>query len=422
MKVRVNAQHLAEILNAACRSKLRQECLFEALQDRLTIHASDGANYFQISIPATVEETGKLVVYAPMLVQLLKSIGPREVTIFPHHNMTRLVVQLGDEAQYLLPLGFRQDEEEDDDPLRARATELMNEAAPVIAFKSPNAWQDCSNSVKPYRGEWEFSNIWVVPLRQQPEWAMAQVVAAIVATDQTILAASLLTAHQAEVLTDKEIILFVPPELTALPIRSFALASKEDKSYIYAILDDGFVCAPTDMQNSGHYYRVVNNLLFTPAHAQLRFNRATWQHLKKAIQTYADKKVSRYNRSAIARWDILPDGSHYIWSSTEQSVLFTADKAEVIGEIPRPSTFWTTLLEKAIKFVPTPSVIELIFQENTCMMRLHDQFNYRICALMSMVFGSDYESFTGSSEREMQDSPVTPETEDETEVGEYVEV
>ncbi|MFZ8854509.1 MAG: hypothetical protein ACO2PL_20740 [Armatimonadota bacterium] len=251
---------------------------------------------------------------------------------------------------------------------------------------------------------------------------MRQFVAAVVATDQTILAASLLTADQAEVLTNDEVILSVPPELTALPIRSFALASKEEKSYIYAIFDDGFVCAPTDMQNSGHYYRVMNNLLFTPAHAQLRFNRATWQHLKKAIQTYADKKVSRYNRSAIARWDILPDGSHYIWSSTEQSVLFTADKAEVIGEIPRPSTFWTTLLEKAIKFVPTPSVIELIFQENTCMMRLHNQFNYRICALMSMVFGSDYESFTGSSKQEMQDSPVAPETEGETEVSEYVEV
>jgi hypothetical protein len=51
MKVRVNAQNLADILNAACKSKLRQECLFEALQDRLTIHASDGAHYFQISIP-----------------------------------------------------------------------------------------------------------------------------------------------------------------------------------------------------------------------------------------------------------------------------------------------------------------------------------------------------------------------------------
>jgi hypothetical protein len=419
MKVRVNAQNLADILNAACKSKLRQDCLFEALQDRLTVHASDGAHYFQISVPATVEETGKLVVFAPILSQLLKSVGPREVAIFPHNNMARLIVQLGDEAQYLLPLGFRQNEE-DVDPLRAQATELMNEATPVIAFANLNAWKDSSNSVKSYRGEWEFSNIWVVPLRQQPEWAMAQVVAAAVATDQTILAASLLTADQAEVLTNDEVILSVPPELTALPIRSFALASKEEKSYIYAIFDDGFVCAPTDMQNSGHYYRVVNNLLFTPAHAQLRFNRATWQHLKKAIQTYADKKVSRYNRSAIARWDILPDGSHYIWSSTEQSVLFTADKAEVIGEIPRPSTFWTTLLEKAIKFVPTPSVMELIFQENTCMMRLHDQFNYRICVLMSMVTGNDYASFTGSSEQEMQDSPVTPE--EETEVGEYVEV
>jgi hypothetical protein len=421
MKVRVNAQNLADILNAACKSKLRQECLLEALQDRLTIHASDGAHYFQISIPATVEETGKLVVYAPMLVQLLKSIGPREVSIFPHQNMARLIVQLGDEAQYLLPLGFRQNDD-DDDPLRAQATELMNEATPVVAFANLNAWKDSSSAVKSYRGEWEFNNIWIVPLRKQPEWAMRQVVAAIVATDQTILAASLLTADQAEVLTDDEAILSVPPELTTLPIRSFALTSKEDKSYIYAILDDGFVCAPTDMQNSSHYFRVVNNLLFTPAHAQLRFDRATWQHLKKAIQTYAEKKVSRYSRSAIARWDILPDGSHYIWSSTEQSILFTAEKAEVIGEIPRPSTFWTTLLEKAIKFVPTPSVIELIFQQNTCMMRLHDQFNYRICALMSMVFGSDYESFTGSSKQEMQDSPVTPETEEETEVGEYVEV
>jgi hypothetical protein len=421
MKVRVNAQHLAEILNAACRSKLRQECLFEALQDRLTIHASDGANYFQISIPATVEETGKLVVYAPMLVQLLKSIGPREVTIFPHQNMARLIVQLGDEAQYLLPLGFRQNDD-DDDPLRAQATELMDKALPVITFANPNAWKDSSNAVKSYRGEWEFNNIWIVPLRKQPEWAMQQVVAAVVATDQTILAASLLTADQAEVLTNNEAILSVPPELTTLPIRSFALASKEEKSYVYAILDDGFVCAPTDMQNSSHYYRVVNNLLFTPAHAQLRFDRATWQHLKKAIQTYAEKKVSRYSRSAIARWDILPDGSHYIWSSTEQSILFTAEKAEVIGEIKWTSTFWTALLEKAIKFIPTPSIIELVFQQNTCMMRLHDQFNYRICALMSMVFGSDYESFTGSSEQEMQDSPVTPETEEETEVGEYVEV
>jgi hypothetical protein len=421
MKVRVNAQHLAEILNAACRSKLRQECLFEALQDRLTIHASDGANYFQISIPATVEETGKLVVYAPMLVQLLKSIGPREVTIFPHQNMARLIVQLGDEAQYLLPLGFRQNDD-DDDPLRAQATELIDKALPVITFANPNAWKDSSNAVKSYRGEWEFNNIWIVPLRKQPEWAMQQVVAAVVATDQTILAASLLTADQAEVLTNNEAILSVPPELTTLPIRSFALASKEEKSYVYAILDDGFVCAPTDMQNSSHYYRVVNNLLFTPAHAQLRFDRATWQHLKKAIQTYADRKVSRYSHSAIARWDILPDGSHYIWSSTEQSILFTAEKAEVIGEIKWTSTFWTALLEKAIKFIPTPSIIELVFQQNTCMMRLHDQFNYRICALMSMVFGSDYESFTGSSEQEMQDSPVTPETEDETEVGEYVEV
>jgi hypothetical protein len=420
MKVRVNAQNLADILNAACKSKLRQECLLEALQDRLTIHASDGAHYFQISIPATVEETGKLVVYAPMLVQLLKSIGPREVSIFPHQNMARLIVQLGDEAQYLLPLGFRQND--DDDPLRAQATELMDKATPIVAFANLNVWKDSSSAVKSYRGEWEFNSIWVVPLRKQPEWAMRQVVAAIVATDQTILAASLLTADQAEVLTDDEAILFVPPELTTLPIRSFALTSKEDKSYIYAILDDGFVCAPTDMQNSSHYFRVVNNLLFTPAHAQLRFDRATWQHLKKAIQTYADRKVSRYSRLAVARWDILPDGSHYIWSSTEQSILFTAEKAEVIGEIKWTSTFWTALLEKAIKFIPTPSIIELVFQQNTCMMRLHDQFNYRICALMSMVFGSDYESFTGSSEQEMQDSPVTPETEGETEVSEYVEV
>jgi hypothetical protein len=419
MKVRVNAQNLADILNAACKSKLRQECLLEALQDRLTIHASDGAHYFQISIPATVEETGKLVVYTPMLVHLLKSIGPREVSIFPHQNMARLIVQLGDEAQYLLPLGFKQNDD-DDDPLRAQATELMDKATPVVAFAHLNTWKDSSNAVKSYRGEWEFNNIWIVPLRKQPEWAMQQVVAAVVATDQTILAASLLTADQAEVLTNDEAILFVPPELTTLPIRSFALASKEDRSYIYAILDDGFVCAPTDMQNSSHYCRVVNNLLFTPAHAQLQFNHATWQHLKKAIQTYADRKVSRYSRLAVARWDILPDGSHYIWSSTEQSILFTAEKAEVIGEIPRPSTFWTTLLEKAIKFVPTPSVIELIFQENTCMMRLHDQFNYRICVLMSMVTGNDYASFTGSSEQEMQDSPVTPE--EETEVGEYVEV
>jgi hypothetical protein len=421
MKVRVNAQNLADILNAACKSKLRQECLFEVLQDRLTIHASDGAHYFQISVPATVEETGKLVVYAPMLVQLLKSIGPREVSIFPHQNMARLIVQLGDEAQYLLPLGFRQNED-DDDPLRAQATELMNEATPVVAFANLNAWKDSSNAVKSYRGEWEFNNIWIVPLRKQPEWAIRQVVAAVVATDQTILAASLLTADQAEVLTNNEAILSVPPELTTLPIRMLALASKEEKSYVYAILDDGFVCAPTDMQNSSHYYRVVNNLLFTPAHAQPRFDRATWQHLKKAFQTYAEKKVSRYSRSAIARWDILPDGSHYIWSSTEQSILFTAEKAEVIGEIKWTSTFWTALLEKAIKFIPTPSIIELVFQQNTCMMRLHDQFNYRICALMSMVFGSDYESFTGSSEQEMQDSPVTPETEEETEVGEYVEV
>jgi hypothetical protein len=354
-----------------------------------------------------------------MLVQLLKSIGPREVTIFPHQNMARLIVQLGDEAQYLLPLGFRQNDD-DDDPLRAQATELIDKALPVITFANPNAWKDSSNAVKSYRGEWEFNNIWIVPLRKQPEWAMQQVVAAVVATDQTILAASLLTADQAEVLTNNEAILSVPPELTTLPIRSFALASKEEKSYVYAILDDGFVCAPTDMQNSSHYYRVVNNLLFTPAHAQLRFDRATWQHLKKAIQTYADRKVSRYSRSAIARWDILPDGSHYIWSSTEQSILFTAEKAEVIGEIKWTSTFWTALLEKAIKFIPTPSIIELVFQQNTCMMRLHDQFNYRICALMSMVTGNDYASFTGSSEQEMQDSPVTPE--EETEVGEYVEV
>jgi hypothetical protein len=421
MKVRVNAQHLADILNAACRSKLRQQCLLEALQDRLTIHASDGAHYFQISVPATVEETGKLVVYAPMLVQLLKSIGPREVFMFPHQNMTRLIVQLGDEAQYLLPLGFGQDEE-DYDPLRAQSEELISNATPIISFQGLNVWRDSSNAVKPYRGEWEFNNIWVVPLRQQPEWAMQQVVAAIIATDQTILVASLLTAGQAEVLTRDEMLLSVPPELTALSVQSFALASKEEKSYIYAILDDGFVCAPTDMQHSGHYYRVVHNLLFTPAHAQLRFDRATWQHLKKAIQTYADRKVSRYSRSAIARWDILPDGSHYIWSSTEQSILFTAEKAEVIGEIQWTSTFWTALLEKAIKFIPTPSIIELVFQQNTCMMRLHDQFNYRICALMSMVFGSDYESFTGSSEQEAQSGQEAPETEDETEVGEYVEV
>jgi hypothetical protein len=249
---------------------------------------------------------------------------------------------------------------------------------------------------------------------------MRQFFAAVVATDQTILAASLLTADQAEVLTDDEAILSVPPELTVLPIRSFVLASKENKSYIYAILDDGFVCAPTDTQNSRHYYRVMNNLLFTPAHAQLQFDRATWQHLKKAIQTYADRKVSRYSRSAVARWDILPDGSHYIWSSEEGSILFTAEKAGVIGEIKWTSTFWTVLLEKAIKFIPTPSIIELVFQQNTCMMRLHDQFNYRICALMSMVFGSDYESSTEPSKQETQDSSVT--LEEDAEVTEYVEI
>jgi hypothetical protein len=421
MKVRVNAQSLANILSAACKSKLRQECLLEALQDRLTIHASDGAHYFQISVPAAVEETGKLVAYAPMLVQLLKSVGPREVTIFPHQSMPRLVVQLDNESQYFLPLSFRQNED-DDDPLRERAIELMNEAIPFVAFANQTVWKEGSNAVKFCKGNWEFNNIWIVPLRKQPEWAMRQVVAAVVATDQTILAASLLTADQAEVLTNDEAVLFVSPELTTLPIQSFALASKEDKSYIYAILDDGFVCAPTDMQNSSHYFRVVNNLLFTPAHAQLRFDRATWQHLRKAIQTYADKKVSRYSYLADARWDILPDGSHYIWSTTEQSILFTAGKAEVIGEVKWTGTFWTALLEKAIKFIPTPSIIELVFQQNTCMMRLHDQFNYRICALMSMVFGSDYESFKESSKQATQDSSAMLETEDGTEVSEYAEV
>jgi hypothetical protein len=320
-----------------------------------------------------------------------------------------------------LPLGFRQNED-DDDPLRAQATELIDKATPVIAFANLNVWKGSSNAVKPYRGEWEFNNIWVVPLRNQPEWAMRQVVAAVVATDQTILSASLLTENEAEVLTNDEMLLSVPPELTALPVQSFALASKEDRSYIYAVLDDGFVCAPTDMQNSRHYCRVVNNLLFTPAHAQLRFDHATWQHLKKAIQTYADRRVSRYTRLAVARWDILPDGTHYIWSSEEQSILFTAGKAEVIGEIKWTCTFWTVLLEKAIKFVPTPSLIELVFQENTYMMRLHDQFNYRICVLMSMVLGSDYASFTDAAANERLDSSVIPETEAEMEVNEYVEI
>jgi hypothetical protein len=234
--------------------------------------------------------------------------------------------------------------------------------------------------------------------------------------------ASLVTEQQATVM-NTDIALPVPPELTAFPVQSFALASKEDKSYLYAILEDGFVFAPTDVSKGSHFHRIFNKLLFAPAQARLRFDATTWRHFKRAIQIYADKKVSHHSRSAIARWDIHPDGSHYIWSTTEEAILFTSEKAEVVGEIPWTCTFWTILLEKAVKFVSTPSIIELVFQENSCMMRLHDQFNCRICVLMSMVSGNDYDSFMDSSERNRRNTPITPDAEaGEMEVSAYAEI
>jgi hypothetical protein len=421
MKARVYAHHLAQKLSPVGKGRIRQDCLLEALQDQLIIHASDGIHYLQMSVPATVEKAGKLVVFAPMLAQLLKIIGPQEVVIFQHSDKARVVVQLGDQAEYFLPLGFRQDDE-DYDPLQAQATALMNEASPVVAFQRPDVWKDSSSAVKPYRGDWEFNDIFLVPLSQQPEWSMTPMPAAIVATDRTILMASLVTEQQATVM-NTGIALPVPPELTAFPVQSFALASKEDKSYLYAILEDGFVFAPTDVSKGSHFHRIFNKLLFAPAQARLRFDATTWRHFKRAIPIYADKRVSHHSRSAIARWDIHPDGSHYIWSTVEEAILFTSEKAEVVGEIPWTCTFWTVLLEKAVKFVSTPSIIELVFQENSCMMRLHDQFNCRICVLMSMVSGNDYDSFMDSSERNRRNTPITPDAEaGEMEVSAYAEI
>jgi len=423
MKVRVSARKLADVLSSACNDKFKQECTLEALQDKLVIRVSDGVSYSEISMQATVEETGTINVFVPMLARLLKTIGSDKVTLFPHKEMARLVVQLDNGAQYLLPLGFNRNGADDNDAFSAQVTELMAQATPFISFNNAGVWTECGNAVKPYRGEWDFNYIWIIPLRKQPEWAMSEVVAAVAATDQTIFAASLLTSQQAEVLTDEDAVLLIPPAMTAFEVRSFAYASKDDdRQYVYAILDEGYVCAPTVKHPSEHYHRVAHNLLFAPASVQLQIPRPIWQHLKKAIQAYAERRV-KYSRTGNARWDICPDGTHRIWSAVENDVLFTSEKITIEGTLPQTFTFWVSLLEKAVKFIPAPSIIELIPQQNTCMMRLHDQFNYRICVLMSMVADSDYDSFR-ESQREMRSNAVTTDAseEDETEVSEYAEI
>ena len=397
MKFRIDAKKLCEVLEAStCSNTLKPDCSIEALQGCVIVRASDGVSYSEIAIPAVVEREGKVVAYTPMLLKLLRAIGQQEIGIEMSNDKRRLVVRLDNGACYLLPSGL----EQDDDPLRARLTALMSEAKPVVTFASPRIWKDCS-VVKQFRGNWDFNYILLLPILQKPDWTSREVVAAVAATDQAILGAVLLTEDQAELHTEftefvdsAEAVVFILPELSSLQIQSFALADYDGKRYLYAIMEHGFVSVPTHSDANASMCRIINRLLVAPADAQLRFDRTTWRNLKKAIETYAERKTPRLSRSiATARWDIRPDGSHRLWSSSESEILFTADKAEVTGLIPRVCTFWVNLLNRAVKFIPVPSVIELTFNENTCTMRLRDEFNYRICVVQSMVTGSDYESF-----------------------------
>ena len=417
MKVCVNAAQLAQVLNAACKDKLRQECELEALQDRIFLKVTDGAAYAEIAIPAVVQQPGTVFIYVPPLLKLLKAVGSEEVTLFPHPELSRLVVQLPNEAQYLLPLGYNLNRTDNDNAFQSKVRELMNQASPFISFANGSVWS-ASKAVKPYRGDWDFSYIWVLPVQQKPEWAQMSVVAAIAATDQLIFAASLLTDQQAEVLTSENSVLLVPPDLTDFAVNSFAYAAEsEDKQYVYAILDDGYVCAPT-IHAPERYYRIAHQLLFEPASIRLQISRSAWQQFRKAVQVYSERR-SRSSKSADTRWDICPDGTHRIWSSVERNVLFTSEKIAIEGTLPRTVTFWLSLLEQALKFIPTPAVIELLPQQSSCMMRLHDPFNYRICVIMSMVAESDFDSFTGSKGGSGQTIVDNAESE---EVSSYAEV
>lgn len=403
MKFRINAKELCEAIEASSgKSKLKQDCSIEAVQGTVIVRASDGVFYSELSITADVEREGKAVVYSPMLVQLLKSTVSQEVEVELPDNKHRLIVRLNNGAQYLLPLGFEQN---DDDPLRSRITALMSESQPVVTFSSPNLWKD-STVVKQFRGEWEFSYILLLPILQQPDWTSRKIVAAVAATDQYILGAVLLTEDQAELYTDS--LIFIPPELSSLRVQSFALADHDEKRYIYAIMENGFVSAPTQNRASESMCKTINLLLVSPSNAQLKFDRTTFRNFKKAIETYVDRKTSRsVQNRAVARWDICPDGSHRLWSTYEGEILFTADKAEVIGTIPRTCTFWVNLLDRAFKFIPAPSAIELTFNGDSCVLRLRDEFNYRICVVQSMFSGSDYESFVGGGDNHEDRSDET---------------
>ena len=120
MKVCVNAAQLAQVLNAACKDKLRQECELEALQDRIFLKVTDGAAYAEIAIPAVVQQPGTVFIYVPPLLKLLKAVGSEEVTLFPHPELSRLVVQLPNEAQYLLPLGYNLNRTDNDNAFQSK--------------------------------------------------------------------------------------------------------------------------------------------------------------------------------------------------------------------------------------------------------------------------------------------------------------
>jgi hypothetical protein len=396
MRFRIDAKELSQVLSAvAAKGRIQYDCVLEAVQGAVIVRHSDGLSYSEITIPAEVLEEGKVSVITPMLLKFLKTVGQSKVEIFLHDRLSRLVVQV-ENGTYFLPLGVDQDE---DDAFRAQVIALMNEAKPVVTFKSPSVWRD-SSAVKQFRGQWDFNFIWVVPIFRQIDWALSKPVAAVVATDQYVLAAVLLTENSVECYAESAMTLFVPPEWTALQVTSFALAEKEEeaereekeaKHYIYAVSDSGFVVAPTTQSNSVTYCNAVNRLLTEPG-VQIRFDRQTWQNIKKATQTYA-KSAQKGSIGGIVRWDIRPDGKHFIWTTEEQGFLFTAEKASVEGSLPGTATFNVRLLDKAIQFIPTPSVIEVFQNDDLPTLRLRDEFNYRVCVVQGMTAGSDYESF-----------------------------
>ena len=392
MRFRIDAKELSQALNAvATKGRLQYDCVLEAVQGSVIVRHSDGLSYSEITLPAEVLEEGKVSVVTPMLLKFLKTVGQSEVEISLHDRLSRLVVRV-ENGTYFLPLGIDQDE---DDAFRAQVIALMNEAKPVVTFKSPSVWRD-SSIVKQFRGQWDFGFIWVVPILRQIDWALSKPVVAVVATDQYALGAVLLTENNAECYVDSEMTLFVPPEWETLPVVSFALASKDEKHYTYAIANNGFIAAPTIQNNSQAYCKAVNRFL-TEAGVRVHFDRQTWQSVRKAIQTYA-KSVQKGSIGGVPRWDIQPDGTHFIWSTEEQGFLFTAEKASIDGNLPATATFNVSLLNKAVQFIPAPSAVEIFQNGNLSTLRLRDEFNYRVCVVQGMSIGNDYESYRAMQE------------------------